>query len=391
MDRRQPARQPDSQTAGDQRPRCLLAFCPVNDSQLAPSQPLLIVTLPLLVVPLRNALNAQEQPTPLPPSPSLSYRCYYCHCRLSPPAWIASVLDTHHHHHHRPVASIRRTDRHHHNCYIHGELPACVACQPSFRSRAHSPHALPCTANTLRSSTSDHQHIPSSVPTNALSVRSIDRQNNSLPSPTLPHQDDPSSSSSPPQQSPDTDFPDAATLKQTPPFSDPASVEPSSGAHRTLKSNAPRDTVINLKAPKDDRERRKRNRVTPEQLIQLEAAFGKDRSPTSTERRELSNRIGMPERAVQIWFQNRSVNMLRTIFSAQHVHSTFDLSPDVPKPNINHLELLHQPQIRLRLAVPLPHPRRLGWLRKKVLRTYSRRGKVKESFEPTPILLLATF
>jgi len=117
--------------------------------------------------------------------------------------------------------------------------------------------------------------------------------------------DDPPSSLSLPQQSQDTDSPDGPALERTPPS---PSVEPSSGAHLTLKSNAARDTVINLKAPKDDRERRKRNRVTPEQLVQLEAAFGQDRSPTSTERRELSNRIGMAERAVQIWFQNRSVN-----------------------------------------------------------------------------------
>jgi len=163
------------------------------------------------------------------------------------------------------------------------------------------------TANSLRSSGSNRRHIPSTntlsiVPTNAISIRSIDRQNH-------PYPDDPSSSSSPTQQSPDPDSPDGPAFKQTPPLSDPPSVEPSSGAHRTLKSNAARDTLINLKAPKDDRERRKRNRVTPEQLIQLETAFSKDRSPTSTERRELSSRIGMAERAVQIWFQNRSVNI----------------------------------------------------------------------------------
>ena len=179
------------------------------------------------------------------------------------------------------------------------------------------------TASSLRSSGSHRRHISSSIPTNTLhivptttiSIRSIDRQNHPLSSPTHPHPDDPSTSSSPPQQSPDTDSPDGAPLKQTPPLSDPPSVEPSSGAHRTLKSNAARDTVINLKAPKDDRERRKRNRVTPEQLVQLETAFSKDRSPTSTERRELSNRIGMAERAVQIWFQNRSVNISQFLSS----------------------------------------------------------------------------
>jgi hypothetical protein len=172
------------------------------------------------------------------------------------------------------------------------------------------------TANSLRSSGPNRRHIPSSiqtknlsiVPMNAISIRSIDRQNH-------PYPDDPSSSSSPLQQSPDTDSPGGPVLKQTPPLSDPPSVEPSSGAHRTLKSNAARDTVINLKAPKDDRERRKRNRVTPEQLVQLETAFSKDRSPTSTERRELSTRIGMAERAVQIWFQNRSVNISQFLSS----------------------------------------------------------------------------
>ena len=195
---------------------------------------------------------------------------------------------------------------------------------PPASSPAGSAHlSIFSTANSLRPSGSNRQHIPSSipantlsiVPTNTLSIRSIHPQNHPLSSPTHPHPDDPSSSSSPPQQSPDTDSPGGPALKQTPPLSDPPSVEPSSGAHRTLKSNATRDTVINLKAPKDDRERRKRNRVTPEQLIQLEAAFSKDRSPTSTERRELSNRIGMAERAVQIWFQNRSVDFLHFLTS----------------------------------------------------------------------------
>lgn len=202
-------------------------------------------------------------------------------------------------------------------------------CQPSSPlhpgGSAHSG-----TANSLRASGPNRPHIPSSIPTNTLSIvptnsipiRSINRQSLALSSPTHLHPDDPSSSSSPPQQSPDTDSPDAPALKRLPSLGDPPSVEPSSGAHRTLKSNT-RDTVINLKAPKDDRERRKRNRVTPEQLVQLEAAFTKDRSPTSTERRELSNRIGMAERAVQIWFQNRSVN------STQIFHLNKRIQPSI--------------------------------------------------------------
>ena len=201
---------------------------------------------------------------------------------------------------------------HHRKC----PLPATV---PITRQRQPGLVLTLSAANTLRSSVSNRHHIPSSIPTNTLtivpmntiSICSIDHQSHPLSSPTHTHThpDDPSSSSSPPLQSPDTDSPDGPALKQTPPLSDPPSVEPSSGAHRTLKSNAARDTLTNLKASKDDRERRKRNRVTPEQLVQLETAFNKDRSPTSTERRELSNRIGMAERAVQIWFQNRSVNI----------------------------------------------------------------------------------
>ena len=143
-------------------------------------------------------------------------------------------------------------------------------------------------------------------------MRSINHQDHPLSSPTHSHPDDPSSSSSPPQQSPDTDSPGG-------PPPDTPSVEPSSDVHRTLNSNTARDTVINLKAPKGDRERRKRNRLTPEHLAQLETAFSKDRSPTSTERRELSKRIGMAERAVQIWFQNRSVNIRD--FSAHSINT----------------------------------------------------------------------
>jgi len=178
---------------------------------------------------------------------------------------------------------------------------------------SHRPHPMPAasvhlpTANSLRPSGSNRQHIPSTntlsiVPTNTISIPSFDRQNH-------PYPDDPPSSSSTSQRSPDTDSSDVPALKQSPPLSDRASIEPSSGVHRTLKSNVARDTLINRKAPKDGVERRKRNRVTPEQLVQLETAFSNNRHPISRERRELSNRIGMTERALQIWFQNRSVNI----------------------------------------------------------------------------------
>ncbi|TFK40073.1 hypothetical protein BDQ12DRAFT_482423 [Crucibulum laeve] len=56
---------------------------------------------------------------------------------------------------------------------------------------------------------------------------------------------------------------------------------------------------------KSDKEKRKRSRVTPSQLNQLEAIFASDRSPTAARRREISERLGMHERQTQIWFQNR--------------------------------------------------------------------------------------
>jgi len=59
---------------------------------------------------------------------------------------------------------------------------------------------------------------------------------------------------------------------------------------------------------KAEKEKRKRSRVTPEQLIHLERYFATDRSPTAARRREISELLGMQERQTQIWFQNRSVD-----------------------------------------------------------------------------------
>ena len=51
--------------------------------------------------------------------------------------------------------------------------------------------------------------------------------------------------------------------------------------------------------------KRKRSRVTPAQLAQLERAFAKDRSPTAAKRKEISELLDMQERQTQVWFQNR--------------------------------------------------------------------------------------
>ncbi|EPQ29588.1 uncharacterized protein PFL1_02807 [Pseudozyma flocculosa PF-1] len=53
------------------------------------------------------------------------------------------------------------------------------------------------------------------------------------------------------------------------------------------------------------RGRKKRNKCSPEQLESLEAFFAKNRNPTGKVREELSKRLRMPERSVQVWFQNR--------------------------------------------------------------------------------------
>ncbi|KAF8638700.1 hypothetical protein AX17_001995 [Amanita inopinata Kibby_2008] len=53
------------------------------------------------------------------------------------------------------------------------------------------------------------------------------------------------------------------------------------------------------------KEKKKRLRVTPVQLAQLEHFFAINRSPTAARRKEISNTLGMQERQTQIWFQNR--------------------------------------------------------------------------------------
>ncbi|CAA7265573.1 unnamed protein product [Cyclocybe aegerita] len=70
--------------------------------------------------------------------------------------------------------------------------------------------------------------------------------------------------------------------------------EPSSGPQRSSSTSG-----------KADKEKRKRSRVTPEQLIHLERFFAMDRSPTAAKRKDISNLLGMQERQTQIWFQNR--------------------------------------------------------------------------------------
>ena len=83
--------------------------------------------------------------------------------------------------------------------------------------------------------------------------------------------------------------------------------DPSSGAHRrqgSITANLHREADNLLKQRP---EKRKRSRVTPEQLVELEQEFSTNRTPTGAERKSISDRLGMNERQTQIWFQNRYV------------------------------------------------------------------------------------
>lgn len=63
-------------------------------------------------------------------------------------------------------------------------------------------------------------------------------------------------------------------------------------------------------ASKPVKEKRKRSRVSPEQLAALEGIFAIDRSPTAARRKDISVQLGMDERQTQVWFQNRFVSLL---------------------------------------------------------------------------------
>ena len=90
---------------------------------------------------------------------------------------------------------------------------------------------------------------------------------------------------------------------------------PESGSNRALSPSVEatpspdvgqrRAAVSGGRSTGAEREKRKRSRVTPDQLVHLERYFSMDRSPTATRRREISELLGMQERQTQIWFQNR--------------------------------------------------------------------------------------
>ncbi|KZT41265.1 homeobox-domain-containing protein, partial [Sistotremastrum suecicum HHB10207 ss-3] len=78
------------------------------------------------------------------------------------------------------------------------------------------------------------------------------------------------------------------------------------------------------------KEKRKRSRVTPEQLTHLERIFTQDRSPTAQRRKEISEMLGMQERQTQIWFQNRRAKAKLQEEKRNSRSGPFDLELDSP-------------------------------------------------------------
>ncbi|KAJ1848672.1 hypothetical protein LPJ70_000908 [Coemansia sp. RSA 2708] len=69
---------------------------------------------------------------------------------------------------------------------------------------------------------------------------------------------------------------------------------------------ASRYAQIVIKEPNTSEPKKaKRKRITPEQLKELTAVFDKTDTPTHDIREELSKQLGMTNREVQVWFQNR--------------------------------------------------------------------------------------
>ncbi|KAJ1999528.1 hypothetical protein GGI04_004535 [Coemansia thaxteri] len=71
-------------------------------------------------------------------------------------------------------------------------------------------------------------------------------------------------------------------------------------------SRAGRYHQIIIKEPSTaEPKRAKRKRITPEQLKELTAVFESTDTPTHDIREVLSKKLGMTNREVQVWFQNR--------------------------------------------------------------------------------------
>jgi regulatory protein PHO2 len=100
-------------------------------------------------------------------------------------------------------------------------------------------------------------------------------------------------------KSPDAQLESASNSALSPSMEAETTTSSPDANHRRISTSSSSRSVVG------EREKRKRSRVTPDQLVHLERFFSMDRSPTAARRREISELLGMQERQTQIWFQNR--------------------------------------------------------------------------------------
>lgn len=81
---------------------------------------------------------------------------------------------------------------------------------------------------------------------------------------------------------------------------------------------------------KDTPSPRKRSRTTPQQLAVLEASFSKNSSPSIRVREQLSTQLGISERSIQIWFQNRRAKVKNQAKKTRESHDILYLQQQYP-------------------------------------------------------------
>ncbi|KAF5367048.1 hypothetical protein D9758_004053 [Tetrapyrgos nigripes] len=128
----------------------------------------------------------------------------------------------------------------------------------------------------------------------------------------------------------------------------PANMSPSSSSPEAFEGDNDGDiagTCDSTSSGARSREKKKRCRVTPEQLVHLERYFVSDRSPTAARRREISELLGMQERQTQIWFQNRRAKAKMLDGKLTNRQGT-DTPPDTPSfanaTDVDVYNLLHE-------------------------------------------------
>lgn len=104
----------------------------------------------------------------------------------------------------------------------------------------------------------------------------------------------------------------SASTSTTPtpdPSPSPASTDTNADSPAEGSPSAPQHVVPSRSTSHPDgvKPKRKRARVSAEQLVHLEAIFVVDKCPTAARRKEICAQLGMTERQTQIWFQNRYV------------------------------------------------------------------------------------